>query len=66
VISAVHVGYVHALNTVLLIGALVAAVATIVTFLTIRTQDFHHVRQATGAAGPDETTPAASDAQAYS
>ncbi|MEV6482500.1 MFS transporter [Streptomyces sp. NPDC051576] len=60
VISTARGSYVDALNSVLLIGALIAAAATIVTFLMIRSEDFHHVRKA-AAAGRDETAQATSD-----
>ncbi len=41
--SAGKAGYVHALNEVLLIGAIIAGVATISTMLLIRQKDFHQV-----------------------
>jgi EmrB/QacA subfamily drug resistance transporter len=39
--AAVRASYVDALNTVLLVAAIVAAIATVVAFLTIRGRDFH-------------------------
>lgn len=41
VFSAAKGGYVHALNSVLLIGAIVTATATLATVATIRQRDFH-------------------------
>ncbi|HLH65059.1 MAG TPA: MFS transporter [Solirubrobacteraceae bacterium] len=46
--EAARAGYVHALNSVLLIGAIVAGLATIVTFATIRQRDFHHMQAQSG------------------
>ncbi len=43
--GAARVSYVDALNTVLLIGAVTAAVATVITFFAIRSRDFYHVQQ---------------------
>ncbi len=50
--GAARASYVSALNEILLIGALVAAVATVVSFLTIRGRDFHRVAEVASAGEP--------------
>jgi EmrB/QacA subfamily drug resistance transporter len=53
--AASRLSYVHALNEVLLIGALTAAAAAVLCLALIRARDFHHVRAA--AAGPESEAP---------
>ena len=52
--GAAKSGYVHALNSILLIGAIIAGAAAVTTAVTIRQRDFHHVQAGEpGARSPE-------------
>ena len=55
ILTAARASYGNALSELLLIGAIIAFAAMVITFLTIRQRDFHMVPEGSGAAPPEQS-----------